>query len=100
MPPMSDPLLTAVSGMQAASLQMQSVASNVANAQTSNYQPTAVQQTAQPGGGVRASLVKSPPTDLPTQLVSGMEASAAYRANLAVFGAMGRAYKSLLDIIA
>jgi flagellar basal body rod protein FlgC len=97
---MSDPLLTAVSGMQAASLRMQSVASNVANQQTPNYRPTQVQQTAQPGGGVRASLVKAPPTDLETQMVSGMEASTAYRANLAVFGAVGRAYQSLIDIIA
>ena len=86
--------------MQAAALQVQSVASNVANAPSQNYQPTAVQQVAQPGGGVSASLVKSPPTDLETQLVSGQEASIAYRANLAVFGAVGRAYKSLLDIIA
>ena len=86
--------------MQAAALQMQSVAWNVANAPSQNYQPTAVRQVAQPCGGVRASLVKSPPTDLETQLVSGQEASIAYRANLAVFGAVGRAYKSLLDIIA
>jgi flagellar basal body rod protein FlgC len=97
---MSDPLLTAVSGMQAASLRMQSVASNVANQQTPNYQPTQVRQTAQPGGGVRASLVKAPPTDLATQLITGQEATTAYRANLAVFGAVGRAYQSLIDIIA
>jgi flagellar basal body rod protein FlgC len=86
--------------MQAASLRMQSVASNVANQQTPNYRPTQVQQVAQPGGGVRASLVKAPPTDLETQLVTGQEASTAYRANLAVFGAVGRAYQSLIDIIA
>jgi flagellar basal body rod protein FlgC len=97
---MSDPFLVAASGMQAAALQMQSVASNVANRQTKNYQPTAVMQSAQAGGGVRASLVKSPPTDLAAQLVSGMEASAAFRANAAVFGAMRRTYKSLLDVIA
>lgn len=97
---MGNPLITAVSGMQAAALRMQSVASNVANEQTQNYQPTQVQQTTQPGGGVRASLVKAPPTDLATQLVSGQEASIAYRANMAVYGAVGRAYKSLLDIIA
>jgi flagellar basal body rod protein FlgC len=86
--------------MQAASLRMQSVASNVANQQTPNYQPTQVRQTAQPGGGVRASLVKAPPTDLATQLITGQEATTAYRANLAVFGAVGRAYQSLIDIIA
>jgi flagellar basal body rod protein FlgC len=86
--------------MQVAALRMQSVASNVANQQTPNYQPTEVQQTAQPGGGVRGSLVKAPPTDLESQLVSGMEASTAYRANMAVFGAVGRAYQSLIDIIA
>jgi len=97
---MSDPLIPAVSGMQVAALRMQSVASNVANQQTPNYQPTQVQQTAQPSGGVSGSLVKSPPTDLETQLVTGKEASAAYRANMAVFGAMGRAYQSLIDIIA
>ena len=97
---MLDPVNIAVSGMQAVSLKMQSAASNIANGQTQNYKPTAVQTVAQPDGGVRASLVASPPTDVETQLVSGDEASAAYRANMAVFGAMGRAYKSLIDIIA
>jgi hypothetical protein len=98
---MSDPLLTAVSGMQAAALRMPSGAATATPAQTPNLQPTPAQQTASSsGGGVRAALVASPPTDLETGLVTGKQASAAYRANMAVFGAMGRAYQSLIDIIA
>jgi flagellar basal body rod protein FlgC len=97
---MSDPLLTAVSGLQAAALRMQSVASNVAHAQKPDAQPTSAQKTASSGGGMRAALVASPPTDLETEPVTGKQASAAYRANMAVFGAMGRAYQSLIDIIA
>lgn len=97
---MSDPLLTAVSGMQAAALRMPSGAATATPAQTPNPQPTPAQQTASPGSGVRAALVASSPGDLETELVTGKQASAAYRANMAVFGAMGRAYQSLIDIIA
>lgn len=79
---------------------MQSVASNVANAQTKGYQPTTVMNRTTPDGGVSAQLVPSPRADLETQLASQMQASAAARANMAVFAMAGRAYKSLIDIIA
>lgn len=92
--------MKAASGLQAASLWMQSAASNVANNNTPNYRPTAVANRTTPDGGVSAQLVPSPRTDLETQMVSQMEASTAARANMAVFSMAGRAYKSLIDIIA
>lgn len=97
---MIDAMLKAASGIQAASLWMQSTASNVANANTPNYQPTTVANRTTPDGGVSGQLVPSPRTDLETQMVSQLEASTAMKANMAVFSAAGRAYKSLIDIIA
>lgn len=97
---MLDAMMKAASGLQAASLWMQSTASNVANANTKNYQPTTVANRTTPDGGVSGQLVPSPRADLETQMASQLEASAASRANLAVFNAAGRAYKSLIDIIA
>jgi len=99
-PVMLDAMTKAASGLQAASLWMQSTASNVANSNTKNYRPTAVAFHTKADGGVSAQLVPSPRTDLETQMVSQMEASTAARANMAVFSAAGRAYKSLIDIIA
>jgi flagellar basal body rod protein FlgC len=100
MPAMLDAMMKAASGVQAASLWMQSAASNVASANTPNYQPTAAVNHTTPDGGVTAQLVPSPRADMETQMASQMEASAATKANMAVFAAAGRAYKSLLDIIA
>jgi flagellar basal body rod protein FlgC len=96
---MLDSMMRAASGLQAASLWMQSAASNVANNNTKNYQPTAAALHTRPDGGVSAQLVPSPRTDLETQMASQMEASTAARANMAVFSVAGRAYKSLIDII-
>jgi flagellar basal body rod protein FlgC len=97
---MIDAMMKAASGIQAASLWMQSTASNVANANTPGYQATTVANHTTPDGGVSGQLVPSPRTDLATQMVSQMEASTAMKANMAVFSAAGRAYKSLIDIIA
>jgi flagellar basal body rod protein FlgC len=97
---MSDPLIIAASGLQVAALRMQSVGSNVANAHGPDHQPTQVRETARADGTVSGQLVPAARTDLATQLVSQQETSTAYRANMAVFGAVGRAYQSLIDIIA
>jgi flagellar basal-body rod protein FlgC len=62
---MSDALSIAVSGLNAASLQLSSAANNIANSQDTApltprpgqpqpYQPTTVAQTAAPGGGTQA----------------------------------------------
>jgi hypothetical protein len=96
---MLDATIISASGLQAASLQMQSAAQNMANAVSANYQPTTVALTTRADGGVSAQLVPAPATDLATQLVSQQEASFSERANLAVFGAAGRAYQSLLDML-
>jgi flagellar basal-body rod protein FlgC len=63
---MSDPILTAVSGLTAASKRLDAAASNIANSQDTAalspkpdqpqpYQPVDVVQTAAPGGGTIAS---------------------------------------------
>jgi flagellar basal body rod protein FlgC len=99
MPIMLDAMMKAASGLQAASLWMQSTASNVANMNTPNYQPTTVANRTTADGGVSGKLVPSPRADLETQMASQMQASTAMKANMAVFSAAGRAYKSLIDII-
>ena|SRR5690242_79441 len=96
---MLDVLSIAASGVQAASLRSEAAASNIANAQTQNYKPVAVAQQTRADGGVNAQLVPAAQTDLATQLVSQQEASFTERANLAVFGAAGRAYQTLLDLV-
>lgn len=96
---MLDILSIASSGAQAASLQAQTAASNIANAQAQNYRPVAVAQQTRADGGVSARVVPAAQTDMATQLVSQQEASFTERANLAVFGAAGRAYQSLLDLL-
>ncbi|MBS0273817.1 MAG: hypothetical protein JSR55_05320 [Proteobacteria bacterium] len=97
---MIDAMMKAASGIQAASLWMQSTASNIANSNTPGYQPVTVANRTTPDGGVSGQLVPSPRADLATQMASQMEASTAMKANMAVFAAAGRAYKSLIDIVA
>jgi len=89
----------AASGIQAAAVQLQSAAQNIANAPSQNYQPTRVAEETRADGGVSAKMVPAAPTDLSTQLVAQQEASVTERANMAVFAAAGRAYQSLLDLI-
>lgn len=96
---MTDISNIAASGIQAAAVQMQSAAQNIANAQSQNDQPSRVVQTARADGGVSGKTVPAAQTDLATQLVSQQEASVAERANMAVFAAAGRAYKALIDIL-
>ena len=96
---MLDVLSIAASGAQVASLQAEAAASNIANAQTQNYRPVAVAQQTRADGGVSGRIVPAAQTDLATQLVSQQEASFTERANLAVFGAAGRAYQSLLGLL-
>lgn len=50
---------TALSGLNAASLQLQSSAHNIANTQTPGFRRQLVQQSAEPSGGVRASIETS-----------------------------------------
>ena len=131
----------AVSGMLVASTGLAASASNLANLESavpvpatspqqqvapapgSVYQPVAVTQTAQPDGGVRASVTPSLPSyalaydpsapyanmqgmvaepniDPAQQTVNLMTASLAYRANIATFKTAQRMEKTLLDAMA
>ena len=55
---MLDAMGTAVSGLQAQSLKLNSTANNVANSQTEDYVPTDVSMSENEQGGVRAQLQK------------------------------------------
>jgi flagellar basal-body rod protein FlgC len=95
----------------------------VAQTAGSVYQPTVSVQSAAPGGGVTTSLqpslpaynlaydpqspyanmqgmVATPNVDMPSQIVTQIEAANSFRANLAVYKIASRLYKSLLDTVA
>jgi flagellar basal-body rod protein FlgC len=131
----------AVSGMLAASTGLNASASNLANLESdgpvpatspqqpvaqapgSVYQAVAVTQTAQPGGGVTASvmpslpsyalaydpsapfanmqgMVATPNVDPAQEVVNQMMAALAYRANIATFKTAQQMEKTLLDATA
>jgi flagellar basal-body rod protein FlgC len=131
----------AVSGMLAASAGLNASASNLANLESdgpvpatspqqpvaqapgSVYQAVALTQTAQPGGGVTASvtpalpsyalaydpsapfanmqgMVAAPNVDPAQEMVNQMTASLAYRANIATFKTAQQMEKTLLDATA
>ncbi len=130
----------AVSGLGAAGLWLDAVASNIVNMRTSGplpmtptsqnvpqqpgqvYQARQVAQTANPDGGVFASLrtslpsyrtafdpgapyaneygmVAEPDVDIANEFVKLLQARAAFGANLAVFRAADKAAKSLFDLV-
>jgi flagellar basal-body rod protein FlgC len=126
----------AASGMAAATVSLTAAASNLAVAQTtvpiagaaaggpagSAYQPVTVMETSLPGGGVSASMIRSPSfmlsyspatpfadaqgmvaipnIDIATQMVNQITASVTFRANAKVFQIAARNQKSLIDLIA
>jgi flagellar basal-body rod protein FlgC len=131
----------AVSGMRAASAGLNASASNLANLESDGpvpatspqqpvaqapggvYQPVALTQTAQSGGGVTASvmpslpsyalaydpsapfanmqgIVAAPNVDPAQEVMNQMTASLAYRANVATFKTAQQMEKTLLDATA
>lgn len=90
-------LSNAFSGMQAASLRLEAVASNVANVSTPGYEPVGV-ELSPTGGGVAATLVARssgggakvegldnlPRVDLASEMVDMLMASIQYKANTKV----------------
>lgn len=98
---------SALSGMRAAQLRLDTGAHNVANVQTPGFQRHAVTQTAQPGlGGVDAQVVR--PTDtasasegdfslLAQDLVEGRMSVYRFAANLRVVETEDRMLGTLLD---
>lgn len=93
---------TALSGLNAASLQLQSSAHNIANTQAPAFRRQVVQQSAEPGGGVRATVSTSaaPGEALAEDIVNQMMASVVYRANLQTLQTERRTTGSLLDVLA
>ena len=77
----------ALSGLQAAQVQLQASASNIANLSTPNYKRQQVVQSAQPGGGVNTQVqsVDHAGPALEADVVDQLQAKNAFLANLAVF---------------
>lgn len=93
---------TALSGLNAASLQLQSSAHNIANAQTPGFRRQLVQQSAEPSGGVRATVSQAavPGEALAEDIVGQMVASVVYRANLQTLRTERDLTGTLLDVLA
>jgi len=91
---------TALSGLNAASLQLQSSAHNIANLQTPDFRRQQVQQRAQPGGGVSASLASAdvPGDALAQDFVNQMQASVVYKANARMLRVQRDLLGTLLDV--
>jgi flagellar hook protein FlgE len=89
----------ALSGMNAAQVQLDTSAGNVANAQTPGYRRREVQQSPQADGGVATKVVASAQqgASLETDLVNQLQAKNAFLANLAVFKTSNALAGALLD---
>lgn len=93
---------TALSGLHAASLRLQSSAHNIANAQTPGFRRQLVQQAAEPAGGVRADVAQAavPGEALAQDIVEQMAASGVYRANVQTLRTERELSGRLLDVLA
>ncbi|NBD20525.1 flagellar basal body rod protein [Aquabacterium fontiphilum] len=91
---------TALSGVQAASLRLDTAAHNIANAQTPQFQRQVVQLETQEQAGVLTTIGKAEEIGaaLAADLVEQMDAAAAYRANLRSIQTDQQLTGSLLDI--
>jgi flagellar hook protein FlgE len=91
---------TALTGVQAASLRMESAAHNIANANTPNFQRQVVTMQTQEQAGVLTTTGKAEEIGaaLAADLVEQMDAAAAYRANLRMIQADQQTTGSLLDL--
>lgn len=91
---------TALSGVQAASLRLDTAAHNIANAQTPQFQRQVVQLETQEQAGVLTTIGKAEEIGaaLAADLVEQMDAAAAYRANLRSIQTDQQMTGSLLDI--
>ena len=107
-----DVIATALSGMRAASLQLDVAADNVANASTPDFRPSRVSLSSSSGGGVSAQIVPDPVpillpgvpaasqpsgTDLVSETVTLMTAPFAYAANARIVSASEQMTASLFD---
>jgi flagellar hook-associated protein FlgK len=91
---------TALSGMNAASLELATSAHNIANSQTPGFRRQGVARQATEGGGVSATVVEADVAgeSLAEDIVTQKSASYAYKANLKVLKIQDEVLGSLLDI--
>jgi len=91
---------TALSGMNAASLELATSAHNIANTQTPGFRRQGVARQAIEGGGVSATVTQAtaPGESLAEDIVTQMSASYAFKANLKVLKTQDEVLGSLLDI--
>jgi flagellar hook-associated protein FlgK len=89
----------ALSGLNAAQTQLNASAHNIANLGTAGFKRQEVNQTAQPQGGVQATVGKSDTQGnaLVTDVVTQLQAKNAFLANLAVFKTQDKMAGALLD---
>lgn len=118
---MGNAMSIAVSGMQTASLRLETAASNIVNMDSDGYQPVSVPQSPTADGGVSASLqpvtaaallaynpayadvqgmVAKPNVDLATEIVNLKEAVHSFRASILAYKASSQMFKTLLDATA
>lgn len=90
----------ALSGLNAASLRLDSAAHNIANLQTPEFRRQQVRQQALPEGGVRAELDRAvqPGDALAEDIVGQMAASIDYRASLKLLKTGDELLGRLLDL--
>lgn len=92
-------LSTAASGLQAASLRLDSAAHNVANSATPGFRRQTVQATARPEGGVdtRVDQASRPGVSLEQEIVDQIAAAASFKANAKVIETTDRTLGRWLD---
>ena len=110
---MLDAMGTAVSGLQAQSLKLNSTANNVANSQTEGYVPSDVTMSEKEQGGVRAQLqkplaalgvaqgaeTKPSQVDLAKEMTTLVETKSMYLANLKTVDSSEKLLGHLLDTL-
>lgn len=90
----------ALSGMQAAKVQLDVAAHNIANAQTPGFRRQVATQQAQPEGGVKTevSQINTPGPDFAGDVVNQLSAGYAFVANLKTIETEQQMTGSLLDV--
>lgn len=88
------------SGMTAAQTQLNAAGHNIANVNTAGFQRQEVAQSAEPEGGVSATVMSSdsPGASLEADVVSQLQAKNAFLANLAVFKTQNQMAGALLNL--
>jgi flagellar hook-associated protein FlgK len=94
----SNTAVTALSGLNAASLRMAASANNVANMNTPGYRRQGVEQAALPSGGVSATVTQAaePGVELTEEVVEQKMALYSFKANVLVLQTQDQVQRALL----